>query len=59
MPSRQKLCRDALQTRLLLYFPAIVDLPGPMYMPKPCVTDRRIWFALVGSGRVGMTQGRP
>jgi UDP-N-acetyl-2-amino-2-deoxyglucuronate dehydrogenase len=43
---------NILQGRLVLYFPAIVETPGPMFSTKPFVTDRRIRFALVGCGRI-------
>jgi UDP-N-acetyl-2-amino-2-deoxyglucuronate dehydrogenase len=44
--------RNPSQTRPPLYFPAIVETPGPMFITKPFVTDRRIRFALVGCGRI-------
>src|SRR4051812_29788001 len=44
--------RNPLQGRSPLYFPAIVETPGPMFITKPFVTDRRIRFALVGCGRI-------
>ena len=40
--------RNPLQARVLLYFPAIVETPGPMFITKPFITDRQIRFALVG-----------
>src|SRR5687767_2831542 len=43
---------NILAPRLLLYFPAIVENPGPMFITKPFVTDRRIRFALAGCGRI-------
>ena len=47
--------RQALQCRAgqgPAIFPAIVETPGPMFITKPFVTDRRIRFALVGCGRI-------
>jgi UDP-N-acetyl-2-amino-2-deoxyglucuronate dehydrogenase len=31
---------------------AIVETPGPMFITKPFITDRKIRFALVGCGRI-------
>jgi UDP-N-acetyl-2-amino-2-deoxyglucuronate dehydrogenase len=33
-------------------FPAIVETPGPMFITKPFIANRRIRFALVGCGRI-------
>jgi len=44
--------RNPLQTGSPLYFPAIVEIPGPMFITKPFITDRPIRFALAGCGRI-------
>src|SRR5688500_20227980 len=49
-PPRQG--RNILMSRPLLYFPAIVETPGPMFITKPFITNRRLRFALVGCGRI-------
>src|SRR5215213_7705720 len=43
---------NMVRNTLLLYFSTIVETPGPMFITKPYVTDRRIRFALVGCGRI-------